>query len=134
MLPAVVSTYCPQYGWMNLTRHEAVAGPSSAAPASRLGPASPLHAPSPIVISPPRSPAPAGTVAARRGAPPFYTDSTAAGRAAPIAPIAPPPPPPAPPAAPRLISTGHRHLPNGVGGHPNGMAGDGSFSPDEGEA
>ncbi|CAN6362365.1 unnamed protein product [Urochloa humidicola] len=123
MLPAVVSSYSPQYGWMNFTRDEA--GTSSAAPPSRNVPASPLHAPSPMVISPPRSPAPAGTVAARRGAPPFYTDSMAAGRAAPIDPIAPPPLPPAPATTPRTISTGHRHVPNGIGGHPNGDASEG---------
>ncbi|CAN6201051.1 unnamed protein product [Urochloa humidicola] len=134
MLPAVVSSYCPEYGWMNLTRHEAVAGPSSAAPASRLGAASPSSTPSPMAISPAHSPAPAGTAAARRGAPPLYTDSTAAGRAAPVDPIAPPPPPPAPAAAPHIIPTGHRHVPNGIGGHPNGAASDGPFSSDEGEA
>ncbi|CAN6351038.1 unnamed protein product [Urochloa humidicola] len=130
MLPAVVSSYSPQYGWMNFTQHEA--GTSSAAPPPRDVPASPLRAPSPMAISPARSPAPAGTAAARRGAPPFYTDSTAAGRAAPVGPIA--PPPPAPAATPHTIPTGHRHVPNGIGGHPNGVAGGGSISSDEGEA
>ncbi|CAO2199809.1 unnamed protein product [Urochloa humidicola] len=132
MLPAVVSSYYPSYGWINFTRHEA--GPSSAAPAQRLRAATPTHTPSPMAISPTRSPAPVGTMAVRRGQPPFYTDSTTAGRAAPIAPVAPPFSPPASAAAPRTIPTGHRHVPNGVGGHPNGEAGDGYLPSDEGEA
>ncbi|CAL4975400.1 unnamed protein product [Urochloa decumbens] len=139
MLPAVVSSYCPRYGWLNFTRHEAVtrhdaeAGPSSAAPASRLGTASSSRAPSPMDTSPARSLAPAGTVAARRGEPPFYTDSTATGRATPIDSIAPPPPPSAPAVEPRIIPTGHCHVPNGHGDHPNGTAGDGYLPSDEEE-
>ncbi|CAN6340440.1 unnamed protein product [Urochloa humidicola] len=133
MLPAVVSSYYPPYGWLNFTRHEAEAGPSSAAPASRLRAATPTRTPSPMAISPARSPAPVGTMAARRGQPPYYTDSTAAGRAAPVAPVAPPSPPPAPTAAPRTIPTGHHHVPNGIGGHPNEEAGDGYLPSDEGE-
>ncbi|CAN6340467.1 unnamed protein product [Urochloa humidicola] len=125
MLPAVVSSYYPLYGWMNFTRNEA--GPSSAAPATRFRTASPSRAPSPMATSPARSPAPVGTMAARRGQPPFYTDSTAAGRATPIASVAPPSSTPAPAAAPRAI-------PNGVGGHPNGEVGDGYLPSDEEEA
>ncbi|CAN6307269.1 unnamed protein product [Urochloa humidicola] len=132
MLPAVVSSYYPPYGWMNFTRHEA--GPSSAAPATRLRTASASRTPSPMATSPARSPPPVGTMAARRGLPPFYTDSTAAGRAAPVALVAPPSSPPAPAAAPRIITTGHRHVPNGVGGHPNGEVGDGCLPSDEEEA
>ncbi|CAN6233487.1 unnamed protein product [Urochloa humidicola] len=134
MLPAVVSSYYPPYGWLNFTRNEAEAGPSSAAPASRLRAATPTRTPSPMAISPARSPAPAGTMAARRGQPPFYTDSTAAGKVAPVDLVAPPHPSPAPVTAPRTISTGHRHIPNGIGGHPNGDAGDGHLSSGEGEA
>ncbi|CAO2047596.1 unnamed protein product [Urochloa humidicola] len=132
MLPAVVSSYYPPYGWMNFTRHEA--GPSSAAPAQRLRAATPTRTPSPMAISPARSSAPVGTMAAHRRQTPFYTDSTAAGRAAPVAHVAPPSSPPAPAAAPRTIPTGHRHVPNGVGGHLNGEAGDGYLTSDEGEA
>ncbi|CAN6338450.1 unnamed protein product [Urochloa humidicola] len=136
MLPAVVSSYCPQYGWMNLTRDDAE--PSSVAAARTSGPAatprasSPPRAPSPMAISPPRSPARAATAAARWGAPPLYPDSTAAGRAVPVAPNAHPPPSSAPVTEPRIISTGHRHLPNGVGGHPNGEA-DGGYLPSSDE-
>ncbi|CAN6326602.1 unnamed protein product [Urochloa humidicola] len=121
MLPAVVS----------FTRHDAEAGPSSAAPASRLRAATPTRTPSPMAISLVRSPAPVGTMAARRGQPPYYTDSTAAGRAAPIAP---PSQPLAPAAAPRTIPTGHHHVPNGIAGHPDGEADDGYLSSGEGEA
>ncbi|CAN6313510.1 unnamed protein product [Urochloa humidicola] len=139
MLPAVVSSYYPQYGWMNFTRDEARAGPSSAAPATRLGTAPASRTPSPMAISPTRSPSPVGTMAARRNRPPFYSTTTAASSdAAPLAPTnadpAPPPPPPAPATAPRTIPTGHRHVPNGIGGHPNGAAAGGSLSSDEGEA
>ncbi|CAO2204238.1 unnamed protein product [Urochloa humidicola] len=139
MLPAVVSSYYPQYGWMNFTRDEARAGPSSAAPATRLGTAPALRTPSPMAISPARSPSPVGTMAARRNRPPFYSTTTAASSdAAPLAPTnadpAPPSSPPAPAATPRTIPTRHRHVPNGLGGHPNGAAGDGSLSSDEGEA
>ncbi|CAO2041729.1 unnamed protein product [Urochloa humidicola] len=134
MLPAVVSSYYPPYGWLNFTCHEAEAGPSSVAPASRLRAATPTRTPSPMAISPARSATPVGTMAARRGQPPYYTDSTAAGRAAPVTPVAPPSPPPAPVAVPRTIPTGHHHIPNGIGGHPNGEAGDGYLPSDEGEA
>ncbi|CAO2145967.1 unnamed protein product [Urochloa humidicola] len=125
MLPAVVSSYYPPYEWLNFPRHEAEAGPSSAAPASRLRATTPIRTSSPMAILPARSPAPVGMMAARRGQPSFYTDSTAAGRAAPVGPAAPPSPPPAPAAAPRTIPTGHHHVPNGIGGHPNGEADDG---------
>ncbi|CAN6332500.1 unnamed protein product [Urochloa humidicola] len=132
MLPAVVSSYYPPHGWMNFTRHEA--GPSSAAPVTRLRTASPSRTPSPMATSLARSPAPVGTMAARRGQPPFYTDSTAAGRAAPVASVAPPSSTPALATAPHTIPTGHRHVPNGVGGHPNGEVGDGYLPSDEEEA
>ncbi|CAN6222767.1 unnamed protein product [Urochloa humidicola] len=125
LLLAVVSSYYPPYGWLNFTRHEAVVGPSSAAPATRLRTDGHLAGP---------SPSPVGTMAARRGQPPFYTDSTAAGRAAPVTTVAPSSPPPAPAAAPRTIPTGHRHVPNGVGEHPNEVAGDGYLPSDEEEA
>ncbi|CAO2209687.1 unnamed protein product [Urochloa humidicola] len=116
MLPAVVSSYCPQYGWMNLTRHEAVAGPSSAAPASRLGAAPPSSTPSTMVISPVCSNSPVGTMAARRNQPPFYSTTTAApSDAAPLAPTNtnPAPPPPVPTIAPRTIPLGTAMSPTG---------------------
>ncbi|CAN6275106.1 unnamed protein product [Urochloa humidicola] len=139
MLPAVVSSYYPQYGWMNFTRDEARAGPSSAAPATRLGTALASRTPSPMAISPARFASPVGTMAARRNRPPFYSTTTAASSdAAALAPTnadpAPPPSPPAPTAAPCTISTGHRHVPNGIGGHPNRAASGGCLSSDEGEA
>ncbi|CAN6329001.1 unnamed protein product [Urochloa humidicola] len=133
-LPAVVSSYYPPYVWLNFTRHEAEAGPSSAAPASRLRAATPTRTPSPMAISPARSPTPVGTMATRRGQPPFYTDSMAAGRTAPISSSAPPSPPPAPDAAPRIMSIGHHQVPNGIEGHPNGDAGNGYLPSDEEEA
>ncbi|CAO2198388.1 unnamed protein product, partial [Urochloa humidicola] len=82
MLPAIVSSYSTQYGWMNFNRDEA--GPSSAS-SSRM--------PAPMAAPPARFPTPPPTMAARRGAPPFYNSNTAA--AGPSDSIAPPSPPPA---------------------------------------
>ncbi|CAN6322969.1 unnamed protein product [Urochloa humidicola] len=135
MLPVVVSSYSDEYGWMNFTRDEARAGPSSAAPATRLGTASTSRTPSPMAISPVRPDPPVGTMAARRNRPPFYSSTTAALRdAAPLASTNSDPAPSqlAPATAPRIIPTGHRHVPNGIGGHPNGENGGGSSSSDEG--
>ncbi|CAN6282131.1 unnamed protein product [Urochloa humidicola] len=130
MLPAIVSSYSTQYGWMNFNRDKA--GPSSVAPASLVGAASSSHMPA-------RFPTPPPTMAARRGAPPFYNSNTAA--AGPSDSIAPPSPPPAtatiaspspPPPAP---ATGHHPIPNGNGGPPNRIAGNGYLpSSDEEEA
>ncbi|CAN6201191.1 unnamed protein product [Urochloa humidicola] len=118
---AVAPSFNPGSGWTNFTRHDAEAGSSSAAPT------------------------PPATAAARRGARPFYTDSTAAGRATPVATMAPPPapvasvappsPPPAPTHLPRIIPTGHRQVPNGLGPDPAGAEEEGYLpSSDEGEA
>ncbi|CAN6337054.1 unnamed protein product [Urochloa humidicola] len=119
-MQAVAPSFHSGSGWMNFTHHDAEAGSSSAAPT------------------------PPATAAARRGARPLYIDSTAAGRAAPVNPVAPPPAPanpeapPSPPSAPaplpRIIPTGHRQVPNGLG-PPAGADDEGDLpSSDEGEA
>jgi hypothetical protein len=149
--PRDVTAYCPTHGWTHFT-HD-VAGPSGTA-------TPPLCTSSPMVVSPVRSPSPPGarggrvasptppgierqgTIAARRGAPPLDINNVPSGNAAPLHP--PPPPPTWFPARrnataaanrhPGLISTGHRHLPNGIGSFPNwnGLD-DGYLSSDEGE-
>ncbi|CAN6363084.1 unnamed protein product [Urochloa humidicola] len=119
---AVAPSFNSGSGWMTFTHHDAEAGSSSAAPT------------------------PPATAAARRGARPLYTDSTAAGRA-PVAPTAPPAPvapvvsppapatPPAPTPLPRVIPTGHRQVPNGLGPDLAGADDGGDLpSSDEGEA
>ncbi|CAN6305042.1 unnamed protein product [Urochloa humidicola] len=125
MLPAIVSSYSTQYGWMNFNRNEA--GPSYAASASLVGAASSSRMPAPMAAPPARFPTPPPTRAARRGAPPFYNSNTAeVGPSDTIASPSPPPPEPA---------TGHHPIPNGNGGPPNGIAGDGYLpSSDEEEA
>ncbi|CAN6181962.1 unnamed protein product [Urochloa humidicola] len=137
MLPAIVSSYSTQYGWMNFNRDEA--GPSSVAPASLVGAASSSRMPAPMAAPPARFPTPPPTRAARRGAPPFYNCNTAAtGPSDSIAPPSPPPAPatiasPSPP--PPAPATGHHPIPNGNGGPPNRTAGNGYLpSSDEEEA
>ncbi|PVH34753.1 hypothetical protein PAHAL_7G023300 [Panicum hallii] len=116
--PLEVTTYCSIHEWMSYFHDEG--GPSVAAPHA-YGITSPRRPPSPTAAGL----EPQGTMASRRGVPPYYNNVTSSGAAALVVyskpELAHPPPPPTPtPTRPNMTAAAnsrpglHRVIPTGL--------------------
>ncbi|RLM80212.1 hypothetical protein C2845_PM12G09060 [Panicum miliaceum] len=114
-VPDIVTSYCPRHGWMNYARHDTGSsstkhGFAMASPRRAISPSpSPDYMPATSLYTPTPAEPPEfllrGTIATRRGTPPFYMATGSSNSMAAAAPpgfaepepvLAPPSPPPAP--------------------------------------